>query len=161
MFKKILILVLFSSILIFTGCATLFTGSTDDIYFNSNPQGADILIGGLKVGKTPATVTVKRPGFSDKEVVFEMDGYERRAFILKKSFNAVSILNLAGIGWLVDFATGALFKYEPKTYSIDLEPKTFKMDELNTDTFGRIEIPNEDNPVIVVDTETGLKFIFD
>ena len=69
-----------------TSCATIFTGTTDDVYINSNPSGAEIYIDGLKVGKTPATLTIKRPGLSDKEVVLKLDGYERRTFILKKSF---------------------------------------------------------------------------
>lgn len=148
-------------ILLLTGCATLFTGTSDDIYINSNPNGAEIMIGGLKVGKTPATITVKRPGFNDKEVVLKLDGYERRAFILKKSFNAVAILNLAGIlGWAIDFATGSIYKYEPKSYEIDLEPLGFNIDDLPRDEFGRIEIPNENQPVIVVDSETGVKLLF-
>jgi hypothetical protein len=159
--KRIVSIVIIVSILLMTGCATLFTGTSDDIYINSNPSGAEIMIGGLKVGKTPATLTIKRPGFNDKEVVLKLDGYERRTFILKKSFNSVAILNLAGIlGWAVDFATGAIYKYEPKSYEIDLETLAFNIDDLPHDKFGRIEIPNENQPIMVVDSETGVQLLF-
>jgi hypothetical protein len=159
--NRIITVILLASILLITGCATLFTGTSDDIYINSNPQGAEIFIDGLKVGKTPATVTVKRPGFSDKEVVLKLDGYERRIFILKKSFNAVAILNLGSlVGWIIDFATGSIFKYDPKSYEIDLEPKTYNIEDLPRDVLGRIVIPNENEPVLVVDSETGLKLLF-
>jgi len=159
--KRIASIVISFSILLMTGCATLFTGTSDDIYINSNPSGAEIMIGGLKVGKTPATLTIKRPGFNDKEVVLKLDGYERRTFILKKSFNSVAILNLAGIlGWAVDFATGAIYKYEPKSYEIDLETLAFNIDDLPHDKFGRIEIPNENQPIMVVDSETGVQLLF-
>ena len=159
--KRIVSIVIIVSTLLMTGCATIFTGTSDDIYINSNPSGAEIMIGGLKVGKTPATLTIKRPGFNDKEVVLKLDGYERRTFILKKSFNSIAILNLAGIlGWAVDFATGAIYKYEPKSYEIDLETLAFNIDDLPHDKFGRIEIPNENQPIMVVDSETGVQLLF-
>tara|TARA_B110001454_G_C12618692_1_gene391910 strand:+ start:346 stop:852 length:507 start_codon:yes stop_codon:yes gene_type:complete len=159
--KRIVSIVIIVSTLLMTGCATIFTGTSDDIYINSNPSGAEIMIGGLKVGKTPATLTIKRPGFNDKEVVLKLDGYERRTFILKKSFNSVAILNLAGIlGWAIDFATGSIYKYEPKSYEIDLETLAFNIDDLPHDKFGRIEIPNGNQPIMVVDSETGVQLLF-
>ena len=104
-------------------CATIISGTSQDIYINSNPEGATIYDGGLKVGKTPATITVKKSGFNDKEISLSLEGHERRTFILKKSFDAVAILNLAGIlGWAVDFATGAVFKYDRTNYDLDLDP---------------------------------------
>ena len=159
--NRVIGMVMVVSILLMTGCATLFTGTSDDIYINSNPDGAEIMIGGLKVGKTPATITVKRPGFNDKEVVLKLDGFERRTFILKKNFNAVAILNLAGIlGWAIDFATGSIYKYEPTSYEIDLEPLAYNIDDLPRDKFGRIEIPNDNQPIMVVDSETGVQLLF-
>ena len=71
------------SVILLSGCATILTGTSDDVYINSNPEGADILIEGLKVGSTPAIITVTRPGFNEKEIVLELEGYERRAFLLK------------------------------------------------------------------------------
>ena len=82
--KKIILLSIVVISVFINGCATILTGSTDIVYFDSDPEGAKILIDGLKVGKTPATLTLKRPGFSDKEVLMQLEGYEDRRFALQK-----------------------------------------------------------------------------
>ena len=66
--KKMTLIMLVCTAFIFNGCATLLTGTSDDISFASNPSGADIMVNGLKVGKTPATIKIKRPGFGEKEI---------------------------------------------------------------------------------------------
>jgi len=160
--KQLATISLLFIMLLFTSCATLFTGTTDDVYINSNPKGANIYIDGLKVGKTPATITIKRPGFGEKEVSLEIDGYERRVFLLKKEFNAVAILNLGGIlGWIIDFATGAVFKYSPRSYTIDLEPIAFNIEDLPIDEFGRLELPDSENAIHIHDSHLGLTLVFE
>ena len=105
-------------------CASLISGTSQDIYINSNPEGATIYDGGLKVGRTPATITIKKSGLRDKEISLSLEGYERRTFILRKSFDAVAILNLAGIlGWAIDFATGAVMKYDKQIMTLTLTQK--------------------------------------
>ena len=142
-------------------CATIISGTSQDIYINSNPEGATIYDGGLKVGKTPATITVKKSGFNDKEISLSLEGHERRTFILKKSFDAVAILNLAGIlGWAIDFATGAVMKYDKTNYDLDLDPKAFNIEELEKDQLGRLIIPNEEKSIIVYYKDAEIKLLF-
>ena len=142
-------------------CASLISGTSQDIYINSNPEGATIFDGGLKVGRTPATITIKKSGLGDKEITLTLEGYERRTFVLRKSFDAVAILNLAGIlGWAVDFATGAIMKYDRTNYDIDLDPKAFNIEELEKDQLGRLIIPNEENSVIVYYKDAKIKLLF-
>ena len=142
-------------------CASLISGTSQDIYINSNPEGATIYDGGLKVGRTPATITIKKSGLGDKEITLTLEGYERRTFVLRKSFDAVAILNLAGIlGWAVDFATGAIMKYDRTSYDIDLDPKAFNIEELEKDQLGRLIIPNEENSVIVYYKDADIKLLF-
>jgi len=142
-------------------CASLISGTSQDIYINSNPEGATIFDGGLKVGRTPATITIKKSGLGDKEITLTLEGYERRTFVLRKSFDAVAILNLAGIlGWAVDFATGAIMKYDRTSYDIDLDPKAFNIEELEKDQLGRLIIPNEENSVIVYYKDADIKLLF-
>ena len=142
-------------------CASLISGTSQDIYINSNPEGATIYDGGLKVGRTPATITIKKSGLGDKEITLTLEGYERRTFVLRKSFDAVAILNLAGvIGWAVDFATGAIMKYDRTNYDIDLDPKAFNIEELEKDQLGRLIIPNEENSVIVYYKDADIKLLF-
>lgn len=117
--------VLFVTIMLFmTSCATLFTGTKDRITFNTNPSGATIYIDGVEQCKTPCTMKVKR-SISDTDVEFKLDGYETRLITLSKEFNVVSVINLGNLlGWGIDALSGAVMKYDRKTYDITLENKT-------------------------------------
>lgn len=157
---KNLSVLLFASLLI-NGCATILTGDVDTINFTSDPKGARIVMDGLDIGKTPATLVIKRSGFKDKTITLKLDGYEDRSFLLQKEFNAIAILNFAGIvGWFVDFATGSIMKYSQKSYNLDLSPKGFNIDNLDSDKFGRLIIPNEESSFFVFDESVGYKIYF-
>lgn len=107
-----------------TSCATLFTGTKDRITFNTNPSGATIYIDGVEQCKTPCTMKVKR-SIGDTDVEFKLDGYETRLITLSKEFNVVSVINLGNLlGWGIDALSGAVMKYDRKTYDITLENKT-------------------------------------
>ena len=159
--KKLLNIFIIIFITIFgVSCATIISGTSQDIFIDSNPEGATIYEGGLKVGRTPASITVKKSGFSDKEISLSLEGYERRTFILQKSFDAVAILNLAGFGWIIDIVTGAIFKYGRTNYDLDLDPKAFNIEELEKDQLGRLIIPNEEKSVIVYYKDAEIKLLF-
>ncbi len=150
--------VLFSS-----GCATLFSGTDEEITFNSSPSGADVVVDGIVVGTTPTTVEIDRPGLEDQDVTIELEGYETRTFELDKEFNTISILNIFfWPGFVVDALTGALFRYDKDTYSVNLETGaiSLRLDELQRGMSGEYVLPNVDEPVEVVDSRTGLKVVF-
>ena len=90
--KHLSTILIATTLLLITGCATLFTGTKDKITFNSEPSGATIYIDGVEQCKTPCTMTVKR-SISDTEVEFKLDGYETRLITLSKELNLVSIIN--------------------------------------------------------------------
>lgn len=119
--KKIFCLLAVSSIL-FTSCATIFTGTKDRLTFESTPSGAKVYIDGIQVCKTPCHLDVKR-NISDKMVEFKLDGYETRVVTLDKEFNAVTILNVFNglIGFAIDLGTGSIMKYGRKVYQIELD----------------------------------------
>jgi hypothetical protein len=80
-------------------------------------------VNGFDEGNTPSTVKVQR-NIQSVEVSFRLDGYQTQSIKLKKEFNWWSLLNLTDpLGWIVDIATGAMFKYHPKGYYLELEPK--------------------------------------
>ena len=54
--KKIIILFTIVISVVINGCATILTGSTDKLSFDSDPDGATILMDGIDIGKTPATI---------------------------------------------------------------------------------------------------------
>lgn len=57
------------------------------------------------------------------EVELAKKGYQSKVVTLDKGFNAVSIINLFSIvSWAIDLATGAVSKYDQKTYNIELTP---------------------------------------
>lgn len=119
--KKILLLSL--SVITFTSCATLFTGTKQTVTIKTFPEGAKVEVDGLDRGITPVAVRLKK-GFSGQTVTLKKEGYEFKMFQPETTFNPVSVLNFIGIiGWGVDAATGAMMKYDPKVYEITLDPK--------------------------------------
>jgi PEGA domain len=112
---------LMASAMAMQSCATLLTGTSDRIAFNTTPPGALVIIDGIDQCRTPCTVKVKR-AMDDKEAEFKLDGYQTRVITLSKEFNTISVLNLGNLlGWAIDAVTGAVFKYDKKSYDITLD----------------------------------------
>jgi len=92
----------------------------ESIQFDSNVKGAVVEMDGVEVGRTPHTMKVKKS--FNGVMTISADGYEDKKFELQKSFNGIAILNLFSIlGWGIDFATGALNKFDTKGYDITLD----------------------------------------
>jgi hypothetical protein len=112
-----------------SGCATLLTGTKDDISFNSAPQGAIVYKDGVELCRTPCRVPVKRT-LNSEDIEFKLDGYETRVFTLDKQFNVVSVINLGSLfGWAVDAASGSLVKYGRKSYDLEMKMSTLSVSE--------------------------------
>lgn len=110
-------------IFVFSGCATIFTGTHDTIHFSSNPEGAAVYKDGLKMCTTPCDVSMKRSIYK-QDLTFKMDGYETKMITLNNEFNIVSVLNLGSLlGWAIDAATGSIMKYSTKAYDVNLDKK--------------------------------------
>jgi len=153
-----------SVLLLLSGCATLFSGTDDDITFDSEPQGADVLIDGIVVGTTPTTVVVDRPGLEETDVTVQLEGYDPLRFELDTEFNNTAILNIFfWPGFVIDVLTGALFKYDKKSYTADLEEGTVTMhlDELPRGPEGQYLLPDRDAPLAVTDDASGLTLVFE
>lgn len=118
--RKLIIGLSWLSILFFSSCATIFTGTNDRIRFKTNVPGATVFINGVEQCKTPCSTNVKRKS-GDSEVEIKLDGYETRIIQLDKTFNVVSVLNFTNlIGWGVDVLSGAIMKYDKKAYDLEL-----------------------------------------
>lgn len=126
-----------------TSCATLFSGTKDRIYFTTNMPGARVLIDGVEVCKTPCNENITRK-VGESQIEFKLEGYETKVINLSKTFNVVSILNFGNlIGWGIDIATGAVFKYDKRAYDIELS-KNNKVSKVMPD---RIEINTKNHQV--------------
>jgi len=103
-----------------SSCATIFTGTKDTISFNTKPEGATIYLDGLELCKTPCHVPVRR-SINDTDIEVKLDGYNTRLITLNKELNLISIINLGNlVGWGIDALTGALMKYDRKSYNLEL-----------------------------------------
>jgi hypothetical protein len=108
------------ALFLMTGCATIFTGTKDRIAFSSTPSGATIYKDGVEICTTPCNYKIKR-SLNDTDVEFKLDGYETRLITLDKEFNLVSIINLGNLlGWGIDALSGAVMKYDRKSYDLKL-----------------------------------------
>jgi hypothetical protein len=106
-----------------SGCATIFTGTSDPITFNSRPEGAKVQVNGMQVGRTPITVPLKR-SLSTPQVQISLDGYESQYVMLQSSFNGVAILDVFfWPGFIVDAATGSIMSYSIRNYDVELTQK--------------------------------------
>lgn len=103
------------------GCATLFSGTSDTLTFESQPAGALVVIEGVDRGRTPLTTSVSRD-IGGTDVMYRLDGYETRTFELGQEFNTTAIWGIFCFPLcpVVDVLTGAIMKYDPTTYSLEL-----------------------------------------
>ena len=120
------LLTLMVVLLTVSGCATIFSGTTQTIMIDSKPQGAYVELG-PQSGKTPATFTLSK----GKDYTIEVRlGSKKKMLALSRSFDAIGILNIFfWPGFIIDAASGAMTKYSPDTYM-------FRFLEESSDTEG-------------------------
>jgi len=109
------------------GCATLFTGTSDEIKFHSNVPGVRLTIDGQAKGTLPLSVTQSRDFMHGQEfkVKLEAPGYETQEFQLKRSFNWIALLDITSVPTSggIDYYTGALMRFEPNEYHVQMKKK--------------------------------------
>jgi len=119
--KKLSMSLVFSSIILFSSCASIFTGSKRSVLFESNPSGAKVYVNGFGQGITPTQIKVK----ADDRIDFRLDGYKERVVVMDSNFNLVAILNgISIIGWGIDALTGSLKRVDTKYVKVDLESES-------------------------------------
>ncbi|MFY7787512.1 MAG: PEGA domain-containing protein [Thermoflexibacteraceae bacterium] len=101
-------------LLLFSSCATITSGSKQNVVITSNPQAAKIFINDSEVGKTPFATKLLRKQTHRVKIV--LDGYKPYEVQVTQGFNAWTLGNiLIGglIGLLVDAGTGAIYTLKP------------------------------------------------
>jgi len=120
--KKIIIsLSIFSAVIFFTSCATVISGTTQDINFESSPTGAAIFLDGERVGVTPLTLTLKKNKY--KSLRIELDGYHTISRQMDKEYDLITLLSIFWDYSTTDLVSGAAFKYAKNAYFIELQEK--------------------------------------
>lgn len=121
MLKKVLIIVLTFQF-IFTGCATLFKGSMEEVSFSSEPSGASIYVNGQYLGVAPMMAMLESK--KSYNVEFRLDGYRTKTTVIANSVGAAwVILDILGglIPVIIDAATGAWMGLSNTTIAAALE----------------------------------------
>ncbi|MBK5285836.1 MAG: PEGA domain-containing protein [Bacteroidia bacterium] len=100
---------------VFSGCATIFSGTRQTIPIYSTPEGATVVINDSIYGKTPMHMDMKRKK-KERHVKLVMDGYETFQTDMKRTLNSLVFFNilLGGlIGLGIDAATVAMYDVYP------------------------------------------------
>ena len=120
--KKIIIsLSILSALIICTGCATVLSGTSQTITFDSSPSGASVFLDGQRIGATPFTTTLKKNKYSSFRI--ELEGYHIISRQLDKNVDLVALLNIFWDLGTTDFITGAVYKYSQNSYFVQLQKK--------------------------------------
>ncbi len=131
---SILFLLLFTIQVALTSCATLFSGTKQQIVFNSTPPEADVVAimkdgSELTIGKTPCTVEIKK---KTRKINFIKDGYYTEQYNLRKNatihwglYADVASIFIFGTGFiptLVDLFSQSFLVY-PNQVKTELKKK--------------------------------------
>jgi len=106
-----------------SGCATMFSGDTQQLTFDSDPSGAEVYVGGNRIGNTPLTAEIKK---GNKLVQFQKEGYSESTQELADKFdlNSLWATPFGAFGMsttATDANNGNLYEYEPKKYFVSLK----------------------------------------
>jgi uncharacterized protein YceK len=136
--KNLSLLMIATAITTLSGCASIISGSTDNIVVSSTPIGADFTVtnrqgSAVHHGITPQTVVVERGAsyFEGQSYIldFKKDGYIPKSFTLNHDDNPWVIGNLLFGGLIglliVDPSTGAMYDF-PENLSVNLDPMPTK-----------------------------------
>lgn len=111
--------------LLTSSCATIISGSKQNVRFDSNPATATIFIDEVEVGKTPFEIKLKRN--SDHSVMIKLEGYQTYETKLTRKFNAWYIGNILFgglIGVIIDPITGAIYNLTPDQVNAQMNKGT-------------------------------------
>jgi hypothetical protein len=108
-----------------SGCATLFGDSNQKVTFTANVEGAELMLNGVPVGRTPLSVTLDRDTFKELFVTVRHPSYETQQFRVNKTLNKIAVLNLSSVcSWGTDALSGNMIEYSPDAYYIEMKPKS-------------------------------------
>jgi len=107
--KRLLIAIPLISAVMFSGCATILSGTTQKISVNSTPSNIEVELGNTKV-VTPSVVTIDR----GEDLILKSSKCSEQKIVAKK-INPVFFVNIlsgGAFGSTTDYSSGAMWKYE-------------------------------------------------
>ena len=112
-FSSVILLVVATAALAFgaSGCATLFSGTSQSLQVTSEPSGARVFVNGSLAGNTPTMITMKKG--DPVTIVGQYPGLPDATVVVGKQVDTMAVLNLFDLfGWLIDMSTGAMWKFD-------------------------------------------------
>lgn len=121
----VLIQLLFVGLLVMVvvGCASIVSGTSQKVTFNSNPTGAKVITDTGLTLITPSTATL--PKGKSISVKCEKEGYESQTQVIGTSFDGWFLGNIffgGLIGMIIDAADGAMMKLDRDNVNFNLTP---------------------------------------
>jgi len=106
---------------IFMSCAALFNSGGGRVAFSSNPSGAEVMVDGQSLGRTPVTLELDRK--TTHQITIKKDGKERTYVLNKKIGAGWIVLDVLGglVPIIIDAATGSWYSLSPKDVNAQLE----------------------------------------
>lgn len=113
-----------------TGCATIVTGTTQEVSFNTVPPGARLSINGEEYGKTPRVIRLDSD--RDHAVLLELDGYQPYSITLEHNVSGWvwgNIIFGGLIGLVIDAASGGMYKLTPEQLNVQIQNGEMQVSE--------------------------------
>lgn len=129
------LLIVIAIVFAISGCASIMSGTTQRVSFDSDPPGATVMIGekktedgktimvdGYNAGVTPLIVELKRKGSTVVQI--SKDGYKTQDVELMRCMNNwvwgdIALTSLLSTS--IDTSTGACNEYKPGQYMVSLQ----------------------------------------
>lgn len=124
--------------ILFSSCATILSGGKTKVRVHDGmPQNAQVYLDGNYVGTAPCKFKIhKTMKNAQHKIEIKATGYETQTITTNRKFSAgFFILDiLTGVIWTaIDFATGNLYKQNPRKIKYNLMPNNFSKTENNAD----------------------------
>lgn len=112
-----------AGILALAACGTLFSGTTQEVTFDSNVSGTKVYIDGMEICNTPCKTTIDRSGDAI-QLVAKKKGYNDRVMTLRSTVNRTAFFNITfWPSWLTDAVSGGVWEYKNNQVYLQMEPK--------------------------------------
>lgn len=112
-----------TSLVITVGCASIMSGTSQKVTFNSHPSGAKVITHTGLTLVTPSTATL--PKGKSISVRCEKEGYETQTQTIGTSLNGWFFGNILFgglIGMIIDIADGAMMNLDRDNVNFSLTP---------------------------------------
>ena len=118
--RRLAVVPLVAALSLASGCATLVSGTTQDVRILSEPPGAALRVG-ERDAATPAVLALARD--QDYDVVVRKPGYalaRRKLLQHRNPWTSGNVLSFGSLGVVIDQATGAAYAFPEPTLMVAL-----------------------------------------